>query len=154
MTDPAADTTKSTSTNLLRALRRRKWLIAVCTALAAAAALSISLSQSKEYSASASLLFRDPGFSQELVGAPVLAVGDPTREAATNLQLVSLPTVAARAARRLGHGFTRSVVASYVNVSADGQSNVVSVTATTPTPTLSAKVANTFAQEYIILRRD
>src|SRR5207248_3878073 len=112
------------------------------------------VSQSKEYSASASLLFRNPGFDQQLIGAPVLPTADPQREAATNLRLVSLEVVAARTARRLGHGLTPSAVSAAVNVSADGQSDVVSVTATDHSPTFATTLANSFAQQFIIFRRN
>ena len=51
---------------LLRTLRRRAWLITICALLVPAAAVAASLAQEKQYSASASLLFRDPGFDQKL----------------------------------------------------------------------------------------
>src|SRR5437763_56321 len=51
----------------LAVLRRRKIVIFLCTLPVPAAALALSLAPKKEYSASASLLFRDPQFDQQLV---------------------------------------------------------------------------------------
>src|SRR5207245_721192 len=41
-----------------------------------------------------------------------------------------------------------------VQVASEGQSDVVSVTATDPNPAFAAKLANTFADEYIALRKE
>src|SRR4051794_29783081 len=83
----------------LRILRRRFLLIAACLLIAAGSAIAFSLSQPKEYSASASLLFRDPQLDQTLFGSTFLAPSnDPQREAATNAKLVSLEVVSARTA--------------------------------------------------------
>ena len=45
-------------------------------------------------------------------------------------------------------------VEDHVEVGAEGESDVVGVTATYPNPRLAARVANTFAQEYIAFRRE
>src|SRR5512144_1079421 len=75
---------------ILTGLLRRAPLIVACTLLTAATALVFSLVQTKQYTADASLLFRDPGFDQRIFGSSNVAAPDPTREAATNLTLVSL----------------------------------------------------------------
>src|SRR5436190_22792763 len=93
------------TTRILAGLFRRAPLLVACTLLTARAALVFSLLQTKEYTADASLLFRDPGFDQRLFGGTP-AYTDPTREAATNLSLVSLEAVANRAAASLGRGLT------------------------------------------------
>ena len=49
-------------------IRRNLGLILLCVVLVPAAALAISLLQSKEYTASSSLLFRDPGLDEKLFG--------------------------------------------------------------------------------------
>ncbi len=127
-------------------------MILLCLVLVPAAAVAISLSQKKQYTASASLLFRDPGFDQKLFGAQVFQPSaDPAREAATNLKLASLDVVAKRTARLLP---SAGSVQGHVAVQAEGQSNVVGVSATYPNRRLAAKVANTFAQQYIALRQE
>jgi len=127
----------------------------LAVALVTASALGFSLSQKKQYSASASLLFRDPQLDQKLFGSSFVAPNtDPTREAATNLQLVSLGTVAARTAQALGSGWTQGKVSGEMTISNDGQSDVVSLTATDPNPTTAATVANAFATQYIAFRQN
>jgi capsular exopolysaccharide synthesis family protein len=116
--------------------------------------LALSLSQQREYSATAGLLFRDPGLDQKLFGTTFLAQSrDPTREAATNVKLVSLDVVAERTAR-LVRGFSADEISKKVKASAEGQSDVVSVIATDPLPARARNVANTYAQQYIAFRRD
>jgi polysaccharide biosynthesis transport protein len=140
---------------LLRVLRRRIGVVLACLVLVPAAALAVSLSQEKQYSASASLLFRDPQFDQKLFGSTVFSRQvDPAREAATNVKLVSLDVVAARTARALGGGVQQGTIQGKVQVAGEGQSDVVSITATDPDPAYAARIANTFAQEYIAFRRE
>src|SRR4051812_44104130 len=135
-------------------LRRRIVVVIVCAVAAPAAALALSLSQQKEYSASASLLFRDPGFDQKLFGAPFVEPSvNRERDAATNLRLASLNVVGALTARQIGHGLTGGDISQAVSVSG-GQSDVVSVTATHPNPALAARIANTFSEQYIAFRRN
>jgi succinoglycan biosynthesis transport protein ExoP len=159
--DAPADPTQPAGTRrgelerALRVLRRRWWLIALCTVLVAGSALGFSLLQSKQYSASAELLFRDAQLDQKLTGSTAVAPSaDPAREAATNVKLVSLQVVAQRTARALPGRLSAGAIQSKVSVNAEGQSNVVSVTATDPRPAVAAQLANTFAEQFIQFRRD
>src|SRR4051812_7405178 len=141
--------------SLLSSVRRRIGVVLLCLVIVPAAALALSLTEQKQYSASASLLFRDPQFDQKLFGSTVVSSPtDPTREAATNVQLVSLQVVSARTAKALHNRRTADQVQSEVAVSPAGQSDVVSVTATDPEPAVAAELANTFAREFIAFRRD
>jgi succinoglycan biosynthesis transport protein ExoP len=137
---------------LLFVLRRRWRLLAASIVLVAAAAVGFSLLQQNEYTASASLLFRNTQFDQELFGSNfTTGVVDPTRDAATNLDLVSLPTVAARTAAALH--LPKAVVRSELSVSGVGQANVAQVSATNPSPVRAAEIANTYAQQYVLFRQ-
>jgi non-specific protein-tyrosine kinase len=138
----------------VRAVRRRLPLFLVCVVLVPAVAVVASVLEKKQYSATASLLFRDPQFDQKLFSSSfVQNESDPTRQAATNLDLVSLPRVAALTAAHL-HTVTERQVESAVSESSEGQSDLVSIQATASTPALSAKMANAFATQYIAFRRD
>ncbi len=128
-------------------------MIALCCILVPASAFGFSKSQTNEYTASASLLFRDAGFDEKLFGAQTFErSADPAREAATNVQLVSLDTVGERTARRVPG--TGSSVKDKVEVSPEGDSDVVSVAATDHSPKKAARIANVFAEEYIAFRRE
>lgn len=127
-------------------------MIALCCILVPLFAFGLSKSQTNEYTASASLLFRDAGFDQKLFGAQTFERStDPDREAATNVQLVSLDTVAERTARRVPRAGS---VKDRVEVTPEGQSDVVSVAATDHSPQKAARIANVFAEEYIAFRRE
>jgi polysaccharide biosynthesis transport protein len=119
--------------------------------LVPAAIFALSKSQEKEYTAVASLLFRDAGFDQTLFNSQTFPRStDPEREAATNVQLVSLDTVAERTGNRLSGVAS---VKSKVQVTPAGQSDIVAVKATDHSPRRAALIANVFAEEYIAYRR-
>lgn len=133
----------------LRVLRRRAPLVVLSFLVAGGSALALSLLQTPKYTAEASLLFRDPGFDQSFFGVTVFQAQTPEREAATNLELVSLGAVADRAAKRLGV----SGVSERVEVEQEGQSDVVAIAATDPDPEFATELANTFADVYVDFRR-
>src|SRR3954449_7537692 len=100
---------------VMRMLRRRIGVVLICALLVPAAALVFSLSQQKQYSATASLLFRDPQLDQKFSGSPIFAPSsDPTREAATNVKLASLGTVADRTSKALKGELTASQIYSEI----------------------------------------
>lgn len=140
---------------LLRTLRRRIGVLTLCALTVPGAAFAFSVTQEKQYSASASLLFRDPRFDQTLFGSSFLAPStDPAREAATNERLVSLRVVADRTARALRSVLTSRQIQDKVSVESRGQSDVVSITATDPSPELAARLANAYGEQYIRFRRE
>ena len=64
------------------AILRRNWaLLLTCLIVVPGAALVFSLAQEKEYTATASLLFRDPGLDDKLFGAAARERGRSTRRA-------------------------------------------------------------------------
>jgi receptor protein-tyrosine kinase len=154
MADEHENTSRQDLRALLRALRARAVLVVVCVVVAGAAAYAYSSSQPNEYTASASLLFRDARLDQTLFGSSYFTNNDPTREAATNVRLVSLEVIAARTAKALGPGWTAAAVQSRVAVAEEGQASVVSITATDRNPALAARIPNEFARQYIAFRRD
>lgn len=150
--EPAAE---SYLLSVLAAMRERWKLVLLCVGLTALAALGISLVQPTRYSATASLLFRDPGFDQKLFGSSfVPQSADGARDAATNVKLVSLSGVAARTARAVGHGLTPREVEQRMTVDPGTDADVVSVTATDGSASFAAQLANTFATQYIDFRRE
>jgi polysaccharide biosynthesis transport protein len=137
---------------LLIVLRRRWRLLLLCPVLVAAAAVGFSELQTREYTASSSLLFRDTQFDQELFGTNFTPSAlDPTQEQATNFGLVSLPTVAARAAAALH--LSPALVSSETSIVGVGQANIATVSVTDPDPVRAAQIANTYAQQYVLFRQ-
>jgi capsular exopolysaccharide synthesis family protein len=169
MADTARQGGASEVRTILRALRRRWWIVALCTVAVAATAYALSSRQTSQYTSSASLLFRDSQLGQTLFGSPSLGISrDPSREANTNVRLVSLKGIARRTARALaeppyaarvaayapGRRIDEDYIASRTTVNPEGQSDVVRVSFLDRSPRLAALVANVFALQYIEFRRE
>lgn len=135
------------STPLQRTLAsaHRNWvLLLICILLVPAAALVYSLAQTPEYTASASVLFSD-----EITGV------DPERIAATNLQLGSLEQIATGTAEALPEaGYTGKQIGDKVEANSAGLSDVIKISATDPAPKTAALIANEFAKQFVVFRRD
>ena len=136
-------------------LRARRWLIAAIVVAAAGLALVASLTQSNRYRASADLVFGQTTNADAVVpGAGTGTATDPTRAAATNLALAGLDTVAARVKKRFRGSATVDEIRSAVSIHAQGESDVVTVTAEWSSPGQAAAIANAFATEIVALRRE
>jgi succinoglycan biosynthesis transport protein ExoP len=136
-------------------LQRRAWLIVLCVALTALAAVGLALRQDKQYTATASLLFRDPGFGQRLFGSDFATpFEDPKRVEETNIRIAGLKIVAAKAAAAFGEGITPGEIQGKVKTGVRGvDSDVASIRATDTDPDRAARLANVFANVFISFRR-
>jgi receptor protein-tyrosine kinase len=139
---------------LLNFLRRHVVLILATGILLASAVFAYSSTRPKQWTASATLLFRDPGFDQRLFGNQFLSRSvDPSRDAATNLGLVSQRGVAEATARALAGDWTEDAVRERVTPRSVSQSDLVNVVATDTDPGVAARVANAYARTFVTLRR-
>jgi polysaccharide biosynthesis transport protein len=146
-------TSNTTLNRVLQAARRRYKILLVCIILVPAAAVAVSVTRESQYTAEATLLFRDSQFDQKLFGSTFVPnSGDPAREAATNLTLVSLERVSRRTTRRF-RGLTEDDIRGAVKASSEGQADVVTIEATWTSARMAARLANAFAREYIAFRR-
>lgn len=137
----------------LAIFRRNLLLLAICAVGVPIVALGYSLLQTKEYTASASLLFGTRSLESRLFG--VEQNGDPQREAATNIKLVSVDEIAVRTAKALETpGLTASTISNEVAVTPEGESELVSIEATDESPAIAAQIANEFARQYIDFSRE
>jgi capsular polysaccharide biosynthesis protein len=127
----------------------------LCVLLVPAGTFAWASRQADTYEATASLLFRAPeGQTAPLRTTFFADTLDRNRRAATNLQLVSLENVSARAARVLGGGATADSVMADLKVSGEPQSDLISVTGHSESPREAARVANAVAAAYIAFRAD
>ena len=139
---------------LLRVLRERWWIVALSALVCTLTALAVSLSSPKEYEASASLLFRNPGFSDALFGSDVFAPSlDPARESSTNLLLVESREVAGAVKRELGLDETTSELLDKVEVEERTNADIVEIRARDENPRLAARIAGEFATQYVLFRQ-
>jgi polysaccharide biosynthesis transport protein len=152
----APETTVGESTpfeTLLRIIRVHKLWVLQGLIIVPLLVMAATLTQEKAYTATANLLFRDDSTSliEQSAGAQI---ADPDRTAATNDALIALPTVAGRAARIAGDGITAAQVRSAVSIGSGTESDVVEISATTPDPNTSAKIANAYGAAYIAFRKE
>ena len=136
----------------LALVRARWWLLAAIMLVSAAFALGISLTQPDRFQASAELLFGRTTAAETVAGGADDTVASP-QQAATNLALASLDTVAARVKQRFP-ATTVDELNGAVDVTSKGNSDLVTVTAEWSTPAGAARMANAFADQIVALRRE
>jgi capsular exopolysaccharide synthesis family protein len=140
--------------SVLGVLKRRAWVVILCTLLVGGGIYAYYNRQPKSYVATAKVLFSDPGLDQAIVAPNARTQAtDPERQAATNVEGLAVRPVAQRTARAIGGGLSPEAVATHIDVNADGRSDFVSVRATAADPQLAARMATTYARQYIAYRR-
>lgn len=139
---------------MLGVLRRRGLPILLCGLVLGAVAFGVSALKERQYSATATLLFRNPGVAEALFGSdsPPSAV-TLEREAATNQKLVGLSVVGDRVAKRI-EGLSPQAISRIVSVTSGSQVDLVSVMASSHQPAQAREVANTYARQFIAFRAE
>ncbi len=137
-----------------RLIRERWWIVAASAIVCAVLAFGLANQQTKEYQATATLLFgtTSSDLSGVLNANASNSLGDPQREQATTLLLVTSSSVAARVKRALKLPDSEGVLRGKVSVSAEPDANLIDVTATDPDPQRAAIIANAFADQYVQFR--
>jgi len=143
------------TTRLTGAVRRNLGLLLVCALGLPAAALVFSLAQPERYTAEASLLFREsPADETSFGGTDIGTSEDPQRAADTSLELARLEVVAVRTAAALRAGLTAREVTEALEVSPQPESDLVALAGTLPDARLTARMVNTFAEQFVAFRRE
>ena len=108
----------------------------------------------KRYFAASSVSYSYPSISPGGAVDPTFfeASQGPVRRAAANLRRVRRGLIADRTA--LGSDFTAEEVRRQVTLTATSQSDAVKITATSARPERAASLANTYAREYLSIRRE
>jgi Mrp family chromosome partitioning ATPase/DNA-binding winged helix-turn-helix (wHTH) protein/capsular polysaccharide biosynthesis protein len=138
----------------VRAIRARSLVVALTTIAALGVAAALLATREPTYTSTAELLVTPlPQDDRAFLGTTLLRdSGDPTRTVQTAAALVDSPLAAQRAARRLGGGIDAQTVRANVNVQPLGESNILSVTASSTTADGAARLANEFAQSALAVR--
>jgi polysaccharide biosynthesis transport protein len=135
-------------------LRRRARSIVLLALVAMAAALAFSLLQARQYTATAGVLFRQQNLDQTLLGSSALPPSnDPTRQASTDLTLISLPAIAAQTGKALTPSLSREQVQRKISISASSESDVFDIAATDRTPARATAIANAYAAQAVQSQR-
>jgi succinoglycan biosynthesis transport protein ExoP len=134
---------------ILGIIRRRALLIVLCVAVVGGTAYGFSKRETKKYTATASLAFSNDQLSQQVAGLPPTSTANLLAQQANNVELVKRGDMATKTANALGGGLTGERVAGSLSISGQGESSVVTISATETSPELAAKIANTYATEFV-----
>lgn len=133
---------------VIRILRRRLPLIALCAIVVAAAAFVYSKHEKKTYSATAAVSFSSNPLSQQIAGLQSGSTNVLVQQA-SDLQRVRLGDMAAKTARIVGHGLTASQVSEKLSITSQGESNIVGISAEDSSPQIAAALATTYARTFV-----
>lgn len=132
---------------------RHRWIVAVTVLACLAIGAALTLTAKERYTATAKLLFRDPGLSRTLFGSGLFEGSvDPARNASTNVEIVRSEAVSRRVKRAVGR--TTARLPDDVEVKGTSNADVVSIAAAADKPKDAAVVANAYASEYIAFQRE
>ncbi|HSZ14903.1 MAG TPA: polysaccharide biosynthesis tyrosine autokinase [Solirubrobacteraceae bacterium] len=140
---------------LLSVLWRRRLIVITVVVVSVGLSVALSLRSPKEYSASAQLLFREPGFAQALFGSNLFSTGqeEPQRTTQTSIDVVTSLAVGEEAESLLKIKEPVASLVGSISVSADSGADIATIKATRQNPVEAAAVANAFADGYIAYRR-
>src|SRR5215204_7668636 len=134
--------------DVLRLLRRQKWVIVGTMLLAVAAAVAYSLLKTKEYEARAQIQFVDQSQYLSTIGAAVPFSGQtPAQTAAQGATRVTSGEVVSAVAQDVDSDLSHSEIKDSVETAVNPDSSLVSLTATAKSAKLAADLANAFAIE-------
>lgn len=134
----------------LNVIRARKWVIIQAVILVTLTAVGVSLLQTPVYHGEARVLVSDRDTGAAIFGTAIGELsGAPERGLQTQVQLMQLRPLAETVVRKLGLQEAPEDLLRHVNVSAIGQTNVVTIVAEDGDPVRAAKIANAMADAYV-----
>jgi capsular exopolysaccharide synthesis family protein len=133
---------------VLAVIRRRGPIVLVCMLIAGGSAFAFARHERKQFTATASLLFSNNANVAVVTGLNV-ASGFTQSQQDTNVKLVGLGDIAGKTAAALHNGWGPGRVRGAISVAPSGDTNIVLVNATAPSPRLAQRIANTYAQTFV-----
>ena len=134
--------------DVLRLLRRQKWVIIGTMLLAVAAAVAYSLLKTKEYEATAQIQFVDQSQYLSTIGTAAPFSGQtPAQTAAQGAERVTSAEVVSAVAQDVNSDLSESEIKDSVETAVNPDSSLVSLTVTAESAKLAADLANAFAIE-------
>lgn len=140
---------RGTLATILDVTRRRWLLIAGVVVACLAISLLRHATATDNYEATSSLTFGNASLTDAALQVS-RGSGDPERDAATNVLVASSREVAEGVRRQLDTPTDAGTLLSAVSVEASPNANVINITAGTDDPAYSARLANAFADQYIV----
>jgi capsular exopolysaccharide synthesis family protein len=137
---------------VLGVLRRSVPVVVFCVLLAGGVSYLYSNHLKKKYTATAALVFSENQLGQQVAGLPSASSTNQQAQQSTNVKLVQLGDTAAKTARLLK--LTKEQVTAALNISALGESNIVTIAATVGSAKLARDTANTYAAQFVTAQQN
>jgi capsular exopolysaccharide synthesis family protein len=135
-----------------RAVRRHPWLVALVTLVTLAAAIAWTSTRTREYTATAQILVTPQSDDPSTAGLPLLHESvDPTQTLSTASTMLSSSAAVAATAQELK--LSPQVVRDALDVQPQGNAAIASVSAKSDDPQAAARIANTYAEQALRVRR-
>jgi succinoglycan biosynthesis transport protein ExoP len=153
---PTAARQESSIRDYARLLLRRKWIVLAALVLVPAVATVLSVRQKPLYKASSQVLLKQGDLAATLSGIQDNSYYlDPTRVAETQIALASTRAVATAVLNRAGvKDHTPGQLLGALGVSAAPNADVLYFSVTDRDPALATRLANAYATQYTISRRE
>jgi len=131
---------------------RAHWLLIVATAIiVTVGTLVFSVYQPAQYQGQAVLLYSQRNQGAAILGVPQPQLSNfPELELATQASLIQQPQILQQVIRDLGLNITAPELLTLLTVSADGQTNVITISALDSTPRGAAAIAGAVARVYAV----
>lgn len=129
-------------------LLRRKWAVIASVVVVVVVALALTVRQTPQYRASAEVLLRSSTAEEILGGSSNAETNQPQMRVNVATEIEYMKSRSVRDAVRERLGFEPSV-----SIRPNGETEVVSLSATSPEPEIAAEAADVYAQTYIDIRR-
>jgi len=120
-------------------IRRRLWIVIICFVVATGVAVALTLRAENRYESTSGLL--------------VTGGIEPQRNAETNLQLLTLPSIASRA-NQMEPAISQGEFESSISVSQVAESDIVHVSANSASPQTAARITNAYAEAFVEYRKE
>lgn len=130
---------ESDISRVLRVIRRRLWIVALCLVIATGVAVLLTVRAEDRYESTSGLL--------------VTGGTEPQRNAETNLQLLSLPAISSRAAE-LEPAVSQEEFETSISAAQVAESDIVHVSANSSSATVAASMANAYAEAFVEYRQE
>ena len=139
----------------LNVLRARKWVVIQSVVIVTLTAVVVSLLQPPTYQGEVKVLISSQDAGAAIFGTSLGELsGQPERSLQTQVQLMQLRPLAETTVRKLGLKESPEVLLKRVEVTAVGQTNVVTIKATDVSQERAAAIANSMADAYVAWSRD
>lgn len=139
----------------LKVIRARKWIIVQAVVIVTLTSLVASLLQAPSYLGEAKVLVADRNEGAAIFGTALGEfTGQPERALQTQVQLIQLRPLAEYAIRELGLKTNPEALLARIEVSAVGQTNVVTIKVTDSDSKRAADIANALASAYVDWSRE